>query len=214
MSDNESTLLKIIHKILLAIVDVTMIRIYHLFGLKKETVRMKHAEIYLVITSIFIVTLVSGYNLLPTIQWIGWLALAFGNIRIIQILSLNLLTILFDQSPTHRKPQEARVRWHMVALGFSFFDILMVFTLMYQFLNDQFHIMSDKHLSFIDAFYYATVTMTTIGYGDIHAVSDLGKLLSIYQAIVALFFLIFAVSGAISRLHRANHAHHDEITNH
>ena len=213
MSDNESTLLKIIHKILLAIVDVTMIRIYHLFGLKKETVRMKHAEIYLVVTSLFILTLVAGYNFLPTIEWIGWIALGIGNIRIIQILSLNLLTILFDQSPTHRKPQEARVRWHMIALGFSFFDVIMVFTLMYQFLNDRFHILNDKHLSFIDSFYYATMTMTTIGYGDIHPVNDFGKILSTYQAIVAIFFLIFAVSGAISRLHRASHLSHDEITN-
>ncbi|QQR81862.1 MAG: two pore domain potassium channel family protein [Deltaproteobacteria bacterium] len=213
MSDTESSLLKIIHRILLTIVDWTMVKVYRLFGLKKEDVRMKHAEIYLVVTSLFIIALVAGYNLLPTITWLGWIVLGFGNLRVVQILSLNLLTILFDQSPTHRKPQEARVRWHMIALGFSFFDIIMVFTLMYQFLNDQFHILNDKHLSFIDSFYYATMTMTTIGYGDIHPVNDLGKILSTYQAVVALFFLIFAVSGAISRLHRASHAHHEEITN-
>ncbi len=205
MSDNESLLLKGIHRFLLAVIDLTMVRVYRLFGLSKESVRMKHAEAYLIITSLFIIALVAGYNFLPTIEWIGWLALAVGNLRVVQILSLNLLTILFDQSPTHRKPQETRVRWHMIALGFSFFDVIMVFTLMYQFLNDRFRILNDRHLSFVDSFYYATMTMTTIGYGDIHPVNDLGKILSTYQAIIAIFFLIFAASGALSRLHRTNH---------
>lgn len=40
--------------------------------------------------------------------------------------------------------------------------------------------------SFYDAIYWATVSLTTVGYGDIYATSDIGKFLTMISAIVGI----------------------------
>lgn len=40
--------------------------------------------------------------------------------------------------------------------------------------------------SFYDAFYWATITLTTVGYGDLYPVSDLGKTLSIISSLIGI----------------------------
>lgn len=40
--------------------------------------------------------------------------------------------------------------------------------------------------TFYDAFYWATITLTTVGYGDLHPVSDVGKTLSIISSLVGI----------------------------
>ncbi|MFT4797367.1 MAG: hypothetical protein ACJAYE_000015 [Candidatus Azotimanducaceae bacterium] len=38
----------------------------------------------------------------------------------------------------------------------------------------------------IDAFYFCVMTLTTIGYGDLHPTSDISKLFTIFYAIVGI----------------------------
>ena len=40
--------------------------------------------------------------------------------------------------------------------------------------------------TFYDAFYWATITLTTVGYGDLCPVSDVGKTLSIISSLVGI----------------------------
>ena len=40
--------------------------------------------------------------------------------------------------------------------------------------------------TFYDAFYWAAITLTTVGYGDLHPVSDVGKTLSIISSLVGI----------------------------
>jgi voltage-gated potassium channel len=40
--------------------------------------------------------------------------------------------------------------------------------------------------NFYDAFYWATITLTTVGYGDLHPVSNLGKTLSIISSLFGI----------------------------
>ena len=46
--------------------------------------------------------------------------------------------------------------------------------------------MAIEHLSFIDALYFTIVTISTVGYGDIHPVSTAGKLLSIVLIVIGI----------------------------
>ena len=43
-----------------------------------------------------------------------------------------------------------------------------------------------EHLSFIDALYFTIVTISTVGYGDIHPVGTAGKLLSIVLIVIGI----------------------------
>lgn len=54
-----------------------------------------------------------------------------------------------------------------------------------------------ENLSFIDAFYFVTVTALTIGYGDIHPKTEIGKLFTSFYAWFAVstgFYLLFKVA--------------------
>jgi voltage-gated potassium channel Kch len=46
-----------------------------------------------------------------------------------------------------------------------------------------------EHLPWLDAFYFCTITLTTIGYGDISPKTDLGKLFTIPYAIMGIGIL-------------------------
>lgn len=50
---------------------------------------------------------------------------------------------------------------------------------------------------FFDAFYWATCTLTTVGYGDIYPVSDIGRVISMLSAIVGIA-IIALPSGVIT----------------
>ena len=46
--------------------------------------------------------------------------------------------------------------------------------------------MAIEHLSFIDALYFTIVTISTVGYGDIHPISTAGKLLCIVLIVIGI----------------------------
>ncbi|WP_374438192.1 potassium channel family protein [Pseudomonas panipatensis] len=54
----------------------------------------------------------------------------------------------------------------------------------------------------LDSFvYYSLVTLTTVGYGDIQALSPPARLLSAGEAVIGVFFIALAVSRVITLLH-------------
>lgn len=196
----ESRILAGTHFFLEAIIDLTMRRVYRLFGLPRERVTLHHAEIYLVTTTVLLLVLVSAAQ-----YWhpLGWVVLFLGSLRIVQALSINLSTLLFDFTPVRESTGSVkRARWHFVAIGFSVLDTVLVFGFLFQFFDRRYQILNQHFPDFFEYFYYSAITFSTIGYGDIHPVTFLGRLIVLCEVSVALCFLIFFVSGALGRLHR------------
>ena len=48
--------------------------------------------------------------------------------------------------------------------------------------------------TFYDAFYWATITLTTVGYGDLSPVSDMGKTLSIISSLLGVGIIVMPSS--------------------
>jgi len=196
-----SHFLAIAHIIFEETIRLTIHPVYRLFGVAKERINLRHGEKFLVGTSLLLILLViaSQYWAFP-----GWALLFLGNVRILQIISLNLGTLLFDFTPVGESSITIlhRVRWHFVALGFSFVDTVLVFGFMYQFFDNRYQILNQHYSHFIDYFYYAMVTISTVGYGDIHPVTTWGRMIVMYEVSVALLFLAFFISGTLGRLHR------------
>jgi len=70
-----------------------------------------------------------------------------------------------------------------IALFYIFATALIMFNVeMYRQLPDG----SLVFESFLDALYWATTTLTTIGYGDIYPVSDAGKVITIISSILGV----------------------------
>lgn len=182
------------------IVALTIGGVYGLLGIPKEKRTLRHAEIYLVSTTLIFIALI---GLAQFWMPLGWLIVVLGNIRILQIISLNLLTLMFDFTPTSGGDAALkRARWHFVALSFSMFDAFLAFAFMFQFFDKKFHIMNQPLAHFIDYFYYVMVTMMTVGYGDITPVTPFGRFLACYAMSVSLFMIVFFVNGVAGRLQK------------
>lgn len=74
----------------------------------------------------------------------------------------------------------------MVALV-AIFDILITAILMFQ-SEQEIDPVTGEYIfkTFYDAFYWAAITLTTVGYGDLSPVSDLGKTLSIISSLIGI----------------------------
>ena len=51
--------------------------------------------------------------------------------------------------------------------------------------------------TFFDAFYWAACTLTTVGYGDLYPISDIGRVISILSSLVGIA-IIALPSGIIT----------------
>ena len=196
----DSEILAMSHLVFHVIAWLTLEPFFLICGIPKEKRGIRHTEYFLVLTTFVLVMLIFVAQFWSSL---GWVIVVLGNIRIIQIISLNLNTVLFDVALIAEGTDSIkRARWHFVAIGFSFLDTVMIFAYLYQFFDHRYGVLNQHSLGFFHYLYYSVMTITTIGYGDIHPVSTLGQVLVMYEAVIALMFILFFVSGALARLHR------------
>ena len=74
-----------------------------------------------------------------------------------------------------------------------------------------------EKLSTLDSLYLSFMTLTTIGYGDVHPVTDLGKIFTMVYAtvglgIMAMFISVVAKSYLYSK--QSHHHHHHKNKEH
>lgn len=86
-----------------------------------------------------------------------------------------------------------RRAWRDALFRSSFYLLLMI-----MFSGTMFYA-TVEGLGWVDAFYLSVVTLTTLGYGDLHPVTDVGKLFTI----VYLFTGMGVVITVVTRLARA-----------
>ncbi|MBN2042764.1 MAG: two pore domain potassium channel family protein [Candidatus Aenigmarchaeota archaeon] len=51
--------------------------------------------------------------------------------------------------------------------------------------------------SFVDSFYFSTITLTTIGYGDIAPTTDAGKILTSFYALIGIGVMLYILSSVV-----------------
>ncbi|HGA1310285.1 TPA: potassium channel family protein, partial [Streptococcus suis] len=62
-----------------------------------------------------------------------------------------------------------------LAVGYIFFTALLIFS-----------VEPDTFETFFDAIYWATISLTTVGYGDIFATTILGKIITMFSSIIGI----------------------------
>ena len=86
-------------------------------------------------------------------------------------------------------------RFELIFLGYMLFAI--TFTLGSIFYLLEYGI-NDKLTSYLDAIYWALVTISTVGYGDISPVTEVGKIVSMFGIIFGIAMISFVTSVMVS----------------
>ncbi|MBP6880295.1 two pore domain potassium channel family protein [Candidatus Saccharibacteria bacterium] len=88
-----------------------------------------------------------------------------------------------------QQAQSSLTKYQFRILGFISILTLSIGTIFY-------HIVED--LNWVDSVYFSTITLTTIGYGDITPKTDIGKLFTVFYVIIGIS-IIGAFINAILR---------------
>jgi len=86
-------------------------------------------------------------------------------------------------------------RFEFIFLGYMLFGITFTFGSIFYLL--EFGINESLH-SYLDAIYWALVTISTVGYGDISPVTETGKIISMFGIVVGVAMISFVTSVMVS----------------
>lgn len=83
----------------------------------------------------------------------------------------------------------------MVSLLISYFMMVYMYAIVYGLLSKLIpDFLNQENISFISALYFSVVTITTVGFGDIHAVSDIAKLIVVTEILFGVVYTVFLFS--------------------
>ena len=146
-------------------------------------------------------TLMAILDLLSILPSIGILNRALKILRIVRLLKLvRVLRFLrYSRRITTLLYVIKKERIVLLTvLGIAFFYILATALIMF---NVEMYHQSDDGVvvfnDFFDALYWATTTLTTVGYGDIYPVSDVGRIVSMISSLFGVA-VIALPSGVIT----------------
>ena len=74
-----------------------------------------------------------------------------------------------------KKQKDSLVIVGIFSLGYNFLSALIIF-----------NVEPNTFPSFFDAIYWATISLTTVGYGDIFAVSTIGKIITMFSSLIGV----------------------------
>jgi voltage-gated potassium channel len=85
-----------------------------------------------------------------------------------------------------------------IRILFTLFAIVFVYSgLIYQ---AEHHINAQEFHTFLDAFYFSVVTMTTVGFGDVTPITQTGKLLTVLMIVTGVALIPWQVGDLVRRL--------------
>lgn len=153
-------------------------------------------------------------DLLSIIPCFGFINSAFKVTRIARLLRILRVLRIVHHSKKFKAFKEVIVKEKQVLFAVLIIALLYIFVTALILFNVEPHINpitgEPTFTSFLDALYWATVTLTTVGYGDLCPVTDAGRIISMLSAFfgVAIIALPSGVITAsyLEELHKFNNS--------
>jgi hypothetical protein len=92
------------------------------------------------------------------------------------------------------------VRKQFLSLWSNLWEIIFWFAILYLHYNALWYIGNDKIVWPIDAIYYSMCTLSTVWYGDISQINNMGSIISIIQMIYGLVFVGIILSAYVNKV--------------
>lgn len=142
--------------------------------------------------------LVDFLSILPIVTLISYKFTLFRLFRMVRIIALFKYTRYTDKDKLFLKVLKKRKNVLMTLFLFTLLYIFITALLLYNVEPHLNPITGEKTFSsFFDALYWSTVTLTTVGYGDLCPVSVCGRSISMISSLFGIG-LITAASGAVT----------------
>ena len=78
-----------------------------------------------------------------------------------------------------------KIKWHAIAVIFFFIGIILLGISLYH---------NIEGWSYLDSTYFLVMTATTVGYGDIVPITDLGKIITMVYSFLGIAFVFYMIS--------------------
>lgn len=115
------------------------------------------------------------------------LSKVFRGLRILKIFKVSKQVKIFVA--VFKKEKNALISFGLFALGYIFITALLIF-----------NVEPDTFNNFFDAIYWATVSLTTVGYGDIYATSVMGRIITMISSLFGIALIAMPASIITSGL--------------
>ena len=137
-------------------------------------------------------------SILPIFNLLGPTFKVFRVSRLLKILRIFKVVRYFEPLEIIIAVIRKQSKILMTVLSLAFFYIFITALIMFN-AEEDINPETGKYLfdSFFDAFYWAACTLTTVGYGDLYPISDIGRAISIVSAMVGIA-IIALPSGIIT----------------
>ena len=144
--------------------------------------------------------------------WFKFAFLIIPLFFIYDVVIYQINVLLFDYRRVTKEKKLYSVKGYtrlFILLGFNYFILIFSFATIYHVCQFNFSIYSIlqypiiSHVNTLDgAFYYSTVTMATLGHGDIIPVTVLGRILTSIHTLIGLFINLILIARFVSIMPR------------
>ena len=137
-------------------------------------------------------------SILPTFEVVSSTYKLAKSARLLKIVRFTKIVHYIGPLDIFVKVLKKQRKLLMAVALVAIFDILITAILMFQ-SEQEIDPVTGEYIfkTFYDAFYWATITLTTVGYGDIHPLSDFGRVVSMISALFGIA-IIALPSGVIT----------------
>jgi hypothetical protein len=136
-------------------------------------------------------------------RWLQGLACGYGAFRVFEVVLFQFFSQILGGYPTKEHPRlhytVVSLRRSILLAGLLYLETLVWFSTFYQIGSGCFK--TDLPLdNALVALYYSTVTITTLGYGDVSAIKPCGFSLVIVETLVGFFMTLLILARVVSYL--------------
>lgn len=154
-------------------------------------------DFYVLLKVVFpIVILVNNWQ---SHQWLIWILVYVFLETVFYIPTLIFASDLFSKPRSYKRS--------MLLLFFNYLEIAFAYAVFYSVGN----YMNRPFFHWFDSVYFSIVTSSSIGYGDYHPITPMGKFLVTTQALLFLFFIVLFLNFFSTKVKTKGYFDHDNL---
>ena len=132
-------------------------------------------------------------------EWLIWILVYVFLETVFYIPTLIFASDLFSKPRSYKRS--------MLLLFFNYLEIAFAYAVFYTVGN----YMNRPFLHWFDSIYFSIVTSSSIGYGDYHPITPIGKFLVTTQALLFLFFIVLFLNFFSTKVKTKGYFDHETL---